>query len=329
MGSGAIAKRLIGLLGACLFKVRGRSWVNEKQKGILLESGTNELEVIVFNVGTGTFGINVMKVREIIQAPPVTSIPNSHPHIEGIIRLREEVLTVVNLTKVLGFPPSQSPEQDKLIVSELNQIKVAFRVQGVSRIHRISWEQIEKPTDLAQGLESASTGVVKVDDQMILLLDFEKIIVDINPDKGINVKQVKVLGQRERSHKKIVVVEDSAMLRKLLHETLVEAGYDQVTFFDDGKEAWNYLEYLKEEESQDSKEEVHLIITDLEMPKMDGHRLTKLIKADERLQSIPVIHFSSLITEELFHRGKGVGADAQISKPEIVKLIQMIDHLVG
>jgi len=296
-------------------------------KGILLESGTNELEVIVFQVGTGTFGINVMKVREIIQAQPVTALPNSHPHIEGIVRLRDEVLTVVNLMKVLGFQPSEQPENDKFIVSELNQIKVAFRVQNVSRIHRISWEQIEKPNELSQGLESLSTGIVKMDNQMILLLDFEKVVVDINPDKGINVNQVKSLGKRERSHKKIVAVEDSTMLRKLLHETLSEAGYDQVTFFDNGKSAWEYLTFTKNEQT-DVKEEIQLIITDVEMPQMDGHHLTKRIKEDEQLADIPVVIFSSLISEDVYHKGKGVGADGQISKPEIVKLIQLIDQLI-
>ncbi len=156
--------------------------MNEGQKGMLLENETKELEVIVFKVGTGTFGINVMKVREIIQSPPVTSIPNSHPFMEGIIRLRDEVIPVINLTNVLGFPTSDHPEQDKLIVSELKQLKVAFRVQDVSRINRISGDRIEKPTDLAKGLESATTGVVKMDEQMILLLDFESIIVEMNPD---------------------------------------------------------------------------------------------------------------------------------------------------
>lgn len=298
----------------------------QQNKEILLESGTNELEVIVFQVGTGVFGINVMKVREIIKAPPVTSMPNSHPHIEGIVRLRDEVLTVVDLTTVLGFPPSEHPEEDKLIISELNQLKVAFRVQSVSRIHRLSWEQIEKPTDLSQNLESAATGVVKLDDQMILLLDFEKIVVDINPDKGINVSQVKTLGKRERRHKKIVAAEDSAMLQKLLHDTLAEAGYDQVTFFQNGKEAWDYLEYLKS--TGDVYNEVDLLITDLEMPKMDGHHLTRKIKEDESLKDIPVIIFSSLITDDLYHKGERVGADGQVSKPEIVKLIGQIDQLV-
>ncbi|WP_100407260.1 chemotaxis protein [Bacillus solitudinis] len=299
--------------------------MSEDKKGILLESGTNELEVIVFVIGSGLFGINVMKVREIIQSPPMVEMPNSHDHVEGIIRLRDEILTVVNLSKVLGFPPSSTLVEDKLIVSELNQMKVAFRVNSVSRIHRISWEQIEKPSDLAQGLQSVTTGVVKLDEQMILLLDFEKIIYDISPEKGMNINQVKALGKRERSNKRIVIAEDSSMLRKLLHDTLSEAGYNHLTFFENGKEAWEYLEFLKQGDKV--KEEVQLIITDLEMPKMDGHHLTKRIKLDEELQSIPVVIFSSLISDDLFYKGKNVGADAQVSKPEIVKLIEIIDKL--
>ncbi len=292
---------------------------------LLLESGTNELEVIVFSVGTGTFGINVMKVREIIQPLPIVELPNSHPHIEGIIRLRDEILTVIDLAKVLGLPPSDNPEQDRFIVAELNKLKVAFHVHGVSRIYRLSWNQIEKPSEFAEGLESAATGVVKLDDGMVLLLDFEKIVVDINPDKGINVNDVKALGKRERQNKKIIAAEDSRILRMLLQETLSEAGYDQVTFFEDGEAAWNYLQSLK---GDDVTEHVQLILTDIEMPKMDGHHLTKRIKEDEQLQQIPVVIFSSLITDDLYHRGKQVGADAQVSKPEIVHLIEVIDKLV-
>ncbi|MED1601785.1 chemotaxis protein [Alkalihalophilus marmarensis] len=298
------------------------------QEGILLDSGTNELEVIVFNVGNGTYGINVMKVREIVQTQTVTHIPNSHPHIEGMIRLRDEVLTVVNLKEVLGCVSEGDDSQDKFIVSELNKMKVAFRVSCVSRIHRISWEQIEKPTELSQGLQSATTGVIKLDGQMILLLDFEKIVVDINPSKGINVEQVRKLGRRERSHKKIVVAEDSAMLRKLLHQTLAEAGYEQVTFFENGKEALDYLEYLQTSDEHTVEEEVQLVITDLEMPKMDGLHLTRRIKEDDDFKRIPVIIFSSLITDDLYHKGIAVGADRQVSKPEIVKLIEEIDLLV-
>ncbi len=158
-----------------------------EHKGILLESGTNELEVIAFSIDEGIFGINVLKVREIINPLPIVKVPNSHQYVEGIIRLRDEVITVVDLARVIGFPPSQDSERDKFIVAELNQMKVAFHVHSVSRIHRISWEQIEKPTELSKGLEASTIGVVKMDEQMILLLDYEKIVVDINPNSGINV----------------------------------------------------------------------------------------------------------------------------------------------
>ncbi|MCK0472067.1 chemotaxis protein [Halalkalibacter sp. APA_J-10(15)] len=298
----------------------------ESKKGILLETGTNELEVIVFEVGTSLFGINVMKVREIIPAQTITPIPNSHRHIEGIIRLREEVMTVVNLTDVLGFEPSNNLNDDKFIIAELNQLKVAFRVQDVSRIHRISWEDIQKPNELAQNIETAATGVIKIEDEMILLVDFEKILVDINPERSISVQQVKQLGERERSNKKIIVAEDSAILRKLIGDTLKEAGYDQVQFFEDGQALWEFLYGKKDDESL--FDDLQLVITDIEMPKMDGHHLTKRIKEDEKLQQLPVVIFSSLITEDLFYKGKGIGADAQISKPQIVELIKVIDQLV-
>lgn len=299
------------------------------QTDILLQSGTNELEVVMFQIGTGLFGINVLKVREIINAMEVTPIPNSHPNVEGIIRLRDEVLSVVNLAKVLNLPPSENPEKDKFIIAELNQIKIAFRVHHVSRIHRISWEQIEKPTELSAGDKAYAIGIIKLSDQMAILLDFEKIVVEIDPKAGVNVESVKELGPRERSTKKIVIAEDSAVLRQLLVDTLSEAGYSKIKVFENGKEAWQYLSELAEDESVDVKDKVDLIITDIEMPQMDGHHLTDRIKKDIQLKDIPVVIFSSLITEDLYHKGVSVGADAQVSKPEIVSLIEEIDKLLA
>lgn len=299
------------------------------QTDILLQSGTNELEVVMFQIGTGLFGINVLKVREIINAMEVTPIPNSHPYVEGIIRLRDEVLSVVNLAKVLNLPPSENPEKDKFIIAELNQIKIAFRVHHVSRIHRISWEQIEKPTELSAGDKAYAIGIIKLSDQMAILLDFEIIVVEIDPKAGVNVESVKELGPRERSTKKIVIAEDSAVLRQLLVDTLSEAGYSNIKVFENGKEAWQYLSELAEDESVDVKDKVDLIITDIEMPQMDGHHLTDRIKKDIQLKDIPVVIFSSLITEDLYHKGVSVGADAQVSKPEIVSLIEEIDKLLA
>src|SRR5690625_3014341 len=295
---------------------------------ILLSSGTNELEVILFNVGNNLYGVNVLKVREIIMPMPTTKLPQSHEHVEGVIRLRDEVLPVVDLGKVLHASRKEDSKQDKLIVCELNQIKIAFRVHDVHRIHRISWEQIEKPSELSAGEQAFASGIIKMDDEIAILLDFEKVVIDINPKAGIDVERVKELGPRERSMKKIIVAEDSAVLRELLGDTLSEAGYTDVQFFQNGKEAWEYLEFICEDNKKDPLELVQLMITDIEMPQMDGHHLTKRVKSHPRLKNIPVVIFSSLITEDLQHKGKQVGAASQVSKPDIVHLIQEIDELV-
>ncbi len=302
--------------------------MNSTQTDILLESGTNELEVIMFEIGSGVFGINVLKVREIINAMEVTQIPNSHEHVEGVIRLREEVLPVINLSQVLNVPSSATPERDKFIIAELNQVKVAFRVHHVSRIHRISWEQIEKPSELSSGEHAYAIGIIKLEEHMSILLDFEKVVVEIDPKSGVNVESLQVLGPRERSTKKVIVAEDSAMLRQLLKDTLSEAGYENLHFFENGKEAWEYLEGIAQNDATNPEKEVNIVITDIEMPQMDGHHLTGRIKGNSKLKNIPVIIFSSLITKDLFHKGETVGASAQVSKPEIVTLVEKIDELI-
>lgn len=300
----------------------------QAKSDVLLESGTNELEVVMFHIDTSLFGINVLKVREIIHAIEVTAVPNSHVNVEGVIRLRDEVIPVVHLAKMLGFMESKKPAQDKFIIAELNQMKVAFRVHHVSRIYRISWEQIDKPNELSAGEEAYATGIIKLEDQMAILLDFEKIIVEIEPKSGVNLENLEALGNRKRSQKKIIVAEDSAMLRALLKETLTEAGYERLTFFENGKEAWDYVEHLAQDQTISIEEEIDLIVTDIEMPQMDGHHFTDRIKKNTRLNHIPVIIFSSLITDELFYKGEKVGADAQVSKPGIMTLVQTIDRLV-
>ncbi|SDH51981.1 chemotaxis protein [Alteribacillus bidgolensis] len=298
------------------------------QSDILLESGTNELEIVMFNVGTGTFGINVLKVREILQPVEITETPNRHKHLEGIVRLREEVIPVIDLAKVLGYPPADQPEYDKFIIAELNQMKVAFHVHSVSRIHRISWEQIEKPGDLSQGHDANTIGIVKMDQGMSLLLDYEKIVMDIAPSSEMQGIQRNDEHVKDRAHKTLMIIEDSPILRKLLENTLEDAGYTSSVLYQDGKEAWDYISSLTETDGSDNKRLPDLIITDLEMPRMDGHHLTIKIKEHEELKHLPVVIFSSLITEDLYHKGERVGANAQVSKPEIGKLVDEIDKLI-
>lgn len=299
----------------------------EHEKGILLESGTNELEIVEFEVENNKFGINVIKVKEIIQPIPVTFIPHVHPHVEGIIQLRGEVLPVVDMLKVLGIPTENRSPQQKYIVAEFNKQRVVFHVDNVTQIHRISWDQIEKPSDMYQGGTSQVIGVIKSQHEMILLLDFERIMVDINPESSISVDAVKKLGKRERTEKKVIIAEDSPLLRKLLFDTMNEAGYVNTEFFENGRDAYEYLEALAKADKQIEKH-VQLVITDIEMPQMDGHHLTKKIKSHSDLKKLPVIIFSSLITDDLRHKGEQVGAEEQISKPEIAELILRMDKLI-
>ncbi|MGL4523660.1 MAG: chemotaxis protein [Bacilli bacterium] len=297
------------------------------QQGILLSSGTNELEIVEFGIDRYKFGINVIKVREIISPMEITPIPHAHPNVEGIIELRGEVLPVVDVAKALGYPPSPQPDQDKYIVAEFNKLKIVFHVHSVTQIHRISWTQIEKPNEMYQGLETEIIGVVKHHDAMILLLDFEKIVVDINPESGISVERIRYLGERTRSEKKIVLAEDSILLRRLIADTLSQAGYTDLIWFDNGKQAIDYLESLVSNDQQ-IEDFVQMVVTDIEMPQLDGHHLTSRIKSHPKLNKLPVVIFSSLITDDLRHKGESVGASAQVSKPEIGELVELIDQLV-
>jgi len=301
--------------------------LEKEQKGILLESGTNELEIVEFEVGNNKFGINVIKVKEIIQPIPVTFIPHVHEHVEGIIQLRGEVLPVVDMLKVLGLNNAVRNPQQKYIVAEFNKQRVVFHVDNVTQIHRISWDQIEKPSDMYQGGTSQVIGVIKHNSDMILLLDFERIMVDINPESSISVESVKKLGKRDRSDKKVIIAEDSPLLRKLLFDTMTEAGYANVDFFENGRDAYEYLETIVKADKQIEKH-VQLVITDIEMPQMDGHHLTKKIKSHPDLKKLPVLIFSSLITDDLRHKGDEVGAEDQISKPEISELILKMDRFI-
>ncbi|QFQ25585.1 chemotaxis protein [Bacillus thuringiensis] len=297
-------------------------------QSILLESGTNELEIVTYTVGENLFSINVMKVREIINPFPVTTVPESHHAVEGVVQVRGEILPVINLAMALNLKSTKPLDQTKFIISELNQMKVIFRVDEVHRIQRISWEQIDEPASLSMGLEETTSGIVKLDGKIILLLDYEKIVCEIS-GTGYDNKSIAGLEQKtDRAEKVIYIAEDSAMLRQILEETLSSAGYTKMNFFSNGAEALAQIEKLAKEQGETMFEHIHLLITDIEMPKMDGHHLTKVVKDSEVMNRLPVIIFSSLITNELFHKGEAVGANAQVSKPDIQELIGLVDKLV-
>jgi two-component system chemotaxis response regulator CheV len=209
---------------------------------------------------------------------------------------------------------------------------IAFRVHTVEGIDRISWQEIEKPdVTIYGGDEGLVTGLAQYEGRLITILDFEKIVTDIAPETGLKLSEIEELGERARDAHPIVMAEDSDLLAKLILESLHSAGYINVKRFGNGQDAWDYLEGMREEaaEEDDIRRSAACIITDIEMPQMDGHRLTRLIKEDKILRDIPVIIFSSLVTDEMRKKGEGIGADEQLSKPEIGRLVSVVDGLVG
>jgi two-component system chemotaxis response regulator CheV len=229
-------------------------------------------------------------------------------------------MTVIDLPMVINHP-REVGDNDRLIVCEFNGEKSVLRVDQVTEIKRISWEQIDTPSDLARGMQGITNGVVKTGDQMIILLDYERIALELSRKDIMARESVKRLGARERSNKHVWIAEDSEMLRTLIIDTLDEAGYFNTTIFNNGKEALDAFE----------QSDVHcdLLITDIEMPQMDGLHLTRRLREMDQFAELPIVIFSSLISDDLKHKGDAVGANAQITKPEIGMLISTLDEFLA
>ena len=301
--------------------------LEESKHGILLESGTNEIEVMEFTINGNLYGINVAKVKEILMSSPVKPMPHAHPAVEGIFKPRDLVLTVVDLPRYLLQKPCEKGEKDLFILTNFNRMNIAFRVHTVVGISRISWQDIQKPDKtISSGEEGVATGIAQCGEDLVTILDFEKIVAEIAPETTIQMSAIDSLGPRQRSEAPILVAEDSILLSRMIVEALHKSGYANVTTCADGLELWNLLQTFRDVENLSDK--VAIIITDIEMPQMDGHRLTKMVKDDAKFREIPVVIFSSLITEEMRRKGKELGADEQMSKPEIGRLVEVIDHLL-
>lgn len=296
--------------------------------GILLESGTNELELLEFVVGTQHYGINVAKISELCPYQPPTMVPNAHEYIEGIFMPRERIITVINLASALGIPQNSNTSGDMYIITNFNCLHTAFHVQEVLGIHRVSWGDIVKPdTTISRGGQGIATGITKIDGKIVIVLDFEKIVTEINPETGLKLSEIEAMGERSRQECTILLAEDSPLLLEMLKKCLTKAGYTHLIPTTNGQEAWNTLDRMMKEGGIVG-EDVALVITDIEMPQMDGHHLTKKIKTDPRFEGLPVVIFSSLVNDEMKKKGEALGVDAQLSKPEIGRLVHQLDLLL-
>lgn len=297
-----------------------------EKDGILLETGTGELEVIEFKVGTEHYAINVIKVKEIIEVGKVIKVPTAPVAVPGITSIRGEVITLIDMKYVLDGVKKEPIEKSMTLMCEFNQLKVAFAIDEVLGIHRIRWENIQKPDTLIDN--TLVIGNIEFGERILMLLDFEKIVSDISPASGITIARIENIEKRDRSHTRLVLADDSPMIRKVLDDVLTRAGYTNLKFFNDGKQAYDYIQSYVEDKGESFIDDINLLITDIEMPAMDGHTLTRKLKENRITKRLPIIIFSSLITNDLKHKGDSVGADAQMSKPEVERLVSIIDQLV-
>lgn len=299
------------------------------ETGILLESGTNELELLEFVVGKQHYGINVAKISELCPYQEPTLVPNSHEYIEGIFMPRDRIITVIDLAKALGITPSSDTSQDMYIITNFNRLHTAFHVQQVLGIHRVSWEDIAKPdSTISRNGEGIATGITKINNKIIIVLDFEKIVTEVNPETGLKLSEIEAMGERSRHDCPILLAEDSPLLLEMLKKCLSKAGYTHLIPTTNGLEAWNILDRMMKDGGVIGQD-IALVITDIEMPQMDGHHLTKKIKTDPRFNGLPVVIFSSLVNDEMKRKGEALGVDAQLSKPEIGRLVHQLDMLLS
>ena len=213
----------------------------EKEKeGILLESGTNEIEIMKFTIQGEFYGINVAKVKEIMMAERVKAMPHAHPAVEGIFKPRDILITVIDLGYYLTNESLEHGSRDLFIVTNFNKMTVAFRVQSIEGISRISWKDIQKPDKtLTHGEEGVATGIAQCAGELVTILDFEAIVAEIAPETSIQISEVEQMGDRMLCDKPLIIAEDSILLQKMIDDSLERAGFTNVTNFNNGQEAWN------------------------------------------------------------------------------------------
>lgn len=295
---------------------------------ILLDAGTNELEVLVFSLGRTRYGVNVAKVREVIAQVDVVSVPMTPPEVVGVFNLRDSVIPLVDLQLYFDASRPSEVEQRTVILMEFNDIQIGFIVDAVERIYRLSWNDVKPMPGLNDFKESVITSVCDVDGKLALMVDFEKIAFDINDDNDIyTVKErAEAAGSHVRGSQHILLAEDSPTIRHAIESNLAQAGFGRVTAVPDGDIAWTMLEGSGEAVDSDP---FTFIVTDIEMPQMDGLHLCKRIKDSAEFSHLPVVVFSSLVSDANLKKVRQVGADAALTKPQMTKLVELIDGLLA
>ena len=303
---------------------------------ILLESGTNEVEILEFFLGDQSFGINVAKISQItpFDKKNLTVLPDEEPAIMGSLLWHGQTIPLIDLSMALHNNKYDFKQTRPIVlVTEFNTVTNAFLTDGVSRIFRVSWDKISPLSSFMEKYSSTVTGSIHIDDREILLVDFEFIIAELFPETKMGYHDIHLKEEKgSREEMNIVFAEDSPFIRTTILDLLNKSGYKKVSVHENGQEALEHIKSLqsKAESSGDNiTEYLNLVISDIEMPKMDGLTLCKNIKHGMGITNVPVIIFSSLVNPQMIQKCNEVGADDYTTKPQINKLLQMLDQHLG
>lgn len=311
----------------------------------VLKVGANELELVVFRMFNGLpdgtsetldYGVNVAKVREIIPMPTLTKVPDMPEYAEALTEVRGEVIPIVDLGRWMKLDaPAGMEIRPKVIVLEMLGTTVGMIVHEVERIRRIKWDQIKPPPALLQAKHGGRiTGVTKIDDEgnsLLLILDLESVISDIGalikPSSAISLEEMERVSKKKLTGN-VLIADDSSVARRILKDTLENAGLHVIEAID-GKQALEILnDVIGKMGDKPITDFIQLVITDVEMPEMDGLTFTKNVKANPKLQALPIVINTSLSGEENREKSKLVGADGYLVKFDITKLIQEISRFL-
>lgn len=276
-------------------------------------AGHNRLELLMFRLGDKQrFGINVFKVQEVIQCPPLTKVPHAHPVVRGVATLRGKTITIMDLAQAIGRRPITDTSQAYIIVTEYNRAVQGFLVSGVDRIVNMNWEEILPPPK-GTG-HNYMTAVTRVDNDLVEIIDVEKVLaevihIDETVTSSIIADNRNTLGER---HHRVLVADDSSVARNQIKRTLDQLGVETV-LVKDGREALDRLRAMADSGTPIA-EQLSMVISDVEMPEMDGYTLTTQIRSDSRLKELYVILHTSL--SGIFNNSliEKVGADKFIAK---------------
>lgn len=301
---------------------------SEDKQEILLESGTNELEVLVFSLGPTRYGVNVAKVREVIGHVKLVRIPMTHQAVIGVFKLRDSIISLVDLQLYFAPGTSSKAAQRNVILMEFNNFQIGFLVDSVERIYRMSWSKVQPMPKVQDDASAVITSVCNVDGKLVLLIDFEKIAFDINGNQNIFCVQEELAqaSGHGRAGRHVLLAEDSPTIREAIRTNIVQSGYTQTTVTGNGGEAWALLEASV---AVPGARPFDIVVTDIEMPQMDGLHLCKRIKDHPQLKHLPVIVFSSLVSNTNLKKCLSVGADAAITKPQMTRVVGLLDELLA